>query len=342
VFLLLALPLIVVLVSKKKFKQLSKAIGACLVGIGFLLLLTYLFLGQFSAYSGPGSYGYLSPSQIPYLTMEGVRKGLVIVGSPLEDIGFNNWGLFFRNILYFFIGRFTGIIWYAFPAVICAGIYLLNRRYISKEEKIAGDSILIATFLLAVILIVARPLNYFGGRGFICNRYFFILPALLYLPTIKMIKNPKKILLMFLPGLIVSSQIIINEFYFDKLPMGHWANKQVYARGVHTCTFPLRYAPLEITSLESLAINNVEVSHDVLLYIPLGLSKRIDKKILIDAGQEVVIVKKDSIDPLRLKTDKDEIILKPKVKLKNKLNGQYKSLYYFKADRSTWINSISF
>lgn len=340
VFLLLLLPLIVVLISKKKFKQSGKAIGASLLGIGLMLFLTYLFFGQIFAYIGTGSYGYLSPNLTPYLTVEQVRNGLVAGGLPFEEIGFNSLGLFSRNIFNFFMGRFTGIIWYALSAVICVGTYLLYRRNIKREEKILGDSILAVTLLLAVILIASRPLNYFGGRGFICNRYFFILPALLYLPTIKMVKNPKKIILMFLPGFLISSQIIINEFYFNSWSMRNWANRQVSPHGAHACTFPLRYAPLEITAIESFPVSYAKTSDNIFLYFPSGLRRKLGKKILMDKEQEVVIVQKNNTNILKFDTDKGRMLLKPEVTLKDKINKQYKSFYYFRADQPIWINDV--
>lgn len=339
IFLLLFIPLIMVLVSEKKFKKLSRAIGICFLGIGFISVLTILLLGQISAYSGVN--GLITSRLVPYLTTGEIKKALAIIPTHLIGIGFNSWDLFFRNILYFFLGRFTGIIWYAFPALICAGIHLLHRRYLIREEKILGDSILFVTLLLAVILVIARPLNYFGGQDFICNRYFFILPALFFLPAIKKVKKPKIIVLAFLPGLLISYQIIKNFFFFE-----HWHSRYgkatyTFAQSAHTGTFPLKYAPLEILQVESFFIHQVKVSENISLYAPSGLLKQIGQKILIDVGQEVVMVNKNSINYLKLETNHGKITLRPWAVLEDRINRERRSFYYFKADLPTWVNNVS-
>ncbi len=325
IFLLLLVPLIVILTLEKRFRELFKTIAICLLGISIMLFLTLLFIRQFSPYNG--LRGYISPSRIPYFTLKDVRDALVITPSVFKGMEFNSWGLFFRNILNFFMGRFTGIIWYAFPGVVCVAIYLLNRQRINKKEKVFGDVILLVIFLLLVMLIIIKPLNYFGGRGVVGNRYFFILPALLFLPTIKAFKKPAKIALIFLPGLFLNFQIIKNEIFIKN-----------YA--AHTSVFPLRYAFLEISQIEALPVRQIGISEDIFLYTPLGLEEQVGKKILINSKQEVVIVQKNRTNYLKLETDRGEIILQPKEILKNKVSREVKSFYYFKAGRLTWVNNI--
>lgn len=331
-FFLLFILLIVVVTFWKKFKELPKLIMMYLLGYGFMLFITFLVFGQFSAYSGER---YFIPGKIgqPYLSLQEIKSFLISTHSMFEGSEFNSLGLFFRNIANFFIGRFTGVIWYAFPAVICVIIYLFYRHKCKREEKILGDGILAIMLVLAVILIIARPLNYFGGKDFICNRYLSILPSLLFLPGIKVIRKPAKVILLFLLGLTISSQIIINEMFIKN------SNKRYFA---HTTTFPLKYAPLGLIYVESFMIYNtrIKISEDLFLYTPLGVKMRDGKKILLSKNQEAVFIRSDSAEDIILTTDFGRVFLKSKIVLKNKINKESKSFYYFKPHRSIWISDI--
>jgi hypothetical protein len=264
----------------------------------------------------------------------------VFASSQFEGFEFFSARLFFGNITTFFIGRFTGIVWQAFPAAVCTGAYLFYRRSISKKEKIAGDGILLSLLLLAVLLIIAKPLNYFGGRGFAGNRYFFILPALLFLPAFNVIKKPQKLMLMFLPGLCISSQILINENLIKDLYFVSRNLAYTSAHAAHTLTFPLKYAPLEIPQVEFLGMRDAKISNDMLVYAPLGLKSQVSGRILVGKGQEVIFVPKHNEGSLTLNTDRGELILQPKVTLKSKSGNENKKFYYFKAKQPTWINAL--
>ncbi len=281
-FFLLFVSLIMVLVFWKKFKELAKSVSMYLAGYGLMLFMTFLFLGQVSAYGGER---YFIPGRIghPYLSLQEIKGFLVSTHSMFEGSGFNSLRLFLGNIANFFIGRFTGIIWYGFPAAVCAVLYLFYRHRIKREEKIFGDVILAIMLFLAIILVIARPLNYFGGKDFVCNRYLSILPSLLFLPWIKAIKKPGKIILLFLPGLIISSQVIINDIFIKN------SNRRYFA---HTAAFPLKYAPLGLAQVESLMLDNIQLKglENLSLYTPLGVKMRDGKKILLDANQEIVFV----------------------------------------------------
>ncbi len=333
-FLFLLIPLMVVLLPEKRIKELLKALGMLLFGVGVMLFVNLIFLKQFLSYSG--ITGLISFRLTPYLSIEQVRDSLSIESSQFIGFEFNSLGLFLRNAAAFFVGRFTGLIWYAFPAVVCAFVYAAYRKRINARERWFGDSVLAAAALLIVTLIIARPLNYFGGRGFICNRYFFILPAMLFLPAIRMVKNPKNLFLFFLPGLLINYQVIKNEFTMkNRVARGYIA-----ALSAHTCVFPFKYAPLEIFQSESLLLHNWEVSNNSSIYFPLGLISLKDKKISIDKGQELVIVSENAKDYISLETARGKILLKPKTIWKNKENNECKSFYYYRAPLPTLVKSI--
>lgn len=337
-FLLLLIPLIASNIAKKNTKETIKMLGMCLLGIMGMLFLTFLFLRQFSVYGGLRGYAFIKLPQ--YITLELIKNNLVIAKSQFEGFEFNSWGLFFRNLVNFFIGRFTGVIWYAFPAFVSVFAYLFYRKNISRAEKSIGDSILMITAVLAVALVFFRPLNYFGGRGFVCNRYFFILPALFFFPTIRFIKKPEKIALFFLPGLLVSSQLIKNQIFSRNFVLEQNKYAYPFAFVKHVRDFPLKYAPLEICQIESFAVPNINISGNISLYSPLGQKIRINQQIQLDNEQEIVIIQTGKTGSLKLEAVPEVIVLQPVFILKNRLSLECKSFYYFKAKQPVWIKDI--
>ena len=363
VFLLLLVPFFAVMVSKKEYKQLSKSLVVIFLGIVFMLSLNFLLVGQISSYSGENRGFYVS--KIDYnKSIETTIYPMVLINSQFEGFGFNSWKLFFKNLGNFFIGRFTGIVWYAFPAIVCIIVYLFSRRYLSKKERIQGDSILITIFLLIIILIFSRPLNYFGGIGFICNRYFFMLPALLFFPVYRRVKNLNLMVFSFLPGLFINFNIMEYEFYDKNCYFQKYSN--TFIPGTFTCFPPLRYFPLEIVQIESFPVPNERISDRITLYFPLGYKKKDEDGVLMDKGQEIVIVenyendflllnnnrgtvknklnlkldmntKTDNSEEFILRTDSGTVTLNPKVTLRNIKDKKYKRFYYFEVKKTMLI-----
>ncbi len=339
VFLLLLVPFFAVMIFEKEYKKLSKSLAVFILGIGFILSLNFLLFGQLSPYSGVNRGFFVSKAGESERVEEMIYP-VTAIDSQFEGFEFNSWKLFFRNLGNFFIGRFTGIIWYGFPGVGCIGLYLLKRRHLVKEERKIGDNILLAAIALVLVLIIARPLNYFGGKGFVCNRYFFILPALLFLPLFKAFKNPKIIMLLFLPGLLINFNIITSEVFAKSKSFYYKKYSNTFIPGVYACAFPLRHFPLELTQIESLPVSKIKISENRSFYFPLGFKEKNDKGILIDKEQEIVIVQRGK-ENFILKTDRKNLSLKPAIKLKSRLSEEYKSFYYFKAKQLTLINNAA-
>ncbi len=333
-FFLLLVPLIAIKIAQKEIKEAFKALGMFLLGIAAMFFLTFLFQGKMLSYSGLRGYFFIKSPQ--YITLELLRNNLIMVKTQLDGFNFHNLGLFFINLSNFFIGRFTGIIWYALPGFITACVYLWYRKKLLRLEKIIGDSILMVTSALILILITARPLNYFGGKAFIGNRYFFIFPALFFLPSMRLIKKPQKFAMILLPGVLISSQIIKNQFFTEKISKYSYS----FPFSAHTNVFPLKYAPLEIHQVELFNLPKIAVSENIELYAPWQQKPRISQSIRLYKGEEVVILQKDKTGNLKLETDRGEIVLQPAVTLKSKLSAECRSFYYFKAKQLIQINNI--
>ena len=81
------------------------------------------------------------------------------------------------NVFYYFFGRFTGIVWYFFPAALALAPLLPETaasRPLASPRRARGR---------ILIYIMLMPDNYGGGGGSLANRYFLnIYPALLLPP----------------------------------------------------------------------------------------------------------------------------------------------------------------
>ena len=318
IFILLLLPMILELISKKKYKESKVAVVTCFLGLIIISIITGAFLKQIYPYTG--LRGYLPAGKMSF-GVEDLKNHLLFLnfrGQQLSGIEYNSLKLLFINLVNFFVGRFTGLIWYLFPGMICIGIYITLRKRMAKEEKIRGDGIILAALSLILILIIFRPLNYFGGGDFICNRYFFIAPALLFLPTVGIFKKRYFFVLLFIPGFLISSQMHLN------------APGQKNIKN-HARTFPLKYAPFEIAQVEAIIGKHFQLSNNISLYAPLGIEALGENNFLLNKKQEIVLVTKGNLDSFKIQTDQQELNLNPAIKLKCLRGNEFITFFYHKA-----------
>jgi hypothetical protein len=128
--------------------------------------------GERKTFYGEGGY----PLEKPGLTFD------TAVGGRMSSEGYAEKHLypprvFARNFFYYFFGRFTGITWYFFPAVLALIFFAMRRKRAWQWMLLAalGGEILIYCILM--------PDNYAGGGGALANRYFLnIYPFFFFLP----------------------------------------------------------------------------------------------------------------------------------------------------------------
>ncbi len=89
------------------------------------------------------------------------------------------------NFFYFIFGRFSGMAWYFFPALLALILFFLGKKSLDRWL------LLVAIFGEILIYVVLMPDNFGGGGGSLANRYFMgIYPLFFFLPRLK-IKPPR-------------------------------------------------------------------------------------------------------------------------------------------------------
>jgi hypothetical protein len=140
------------------------------------------------------------------------------------------------NFFYYFFGRFTGIVWYFFPAFFFLILFLKGKKQLFRW--------LIFGAILAEILIyiVFMPDNYGGGGGTLTNRYFLnIFPLFLFLPLEK--RTIRDIGVMWIVAALFIAPILIGPFTHSHYP------------STHVKKFPFKLLPIEMTLVNNFPTN---------------------------------------------------------------------------------------
>ncbi len=140
------------------------------------------------------------------------------------------------NIFYYFFGRFTGITWYFFPAVLALFLFFAARRRFP-------DWLVLTTLLGGILIyIVLTPEFPGGGGGSLANRYFLnIYPLFFFLPGEK--KTWRQVILIWVVASVFLAQILVTPFRSSAQPAAH-AKK-----------FPFKALPVEMTQVNHFPTN---------------------------------------------------------------------------------------
>jgi len=116
------------------------------------------------------------------------------------------------NLFYYFFGRFTGIIWYFFPAFLFLLLFVFQKK--SLEQWL----ILAAIAGVILVYIVLMPDNYAGGA--LANRYFLhIYPLFFFLPGIK--RQPRELVFAWIMAAVFIAPILTNPILHSHYPATH-------------------------------------------------------------------------------------------------------------------------
>ena len=238
---LLAVPLVLsTWIAAKKFWKA--------VALGLVLVLTAAaFFAANWAWTGKWNYqGGERKSFVYHFPLEKKGAGFDSVGGQSmttdgygsrialpagEAIRLGTW-----NVFFYFFGRFTGVAWYFFPALLFLGLFLRGRKDLDRW-------LLLGAALAQILVYIAiMPDNYGGGGGSLGNRYFMnIYPLFLFLPTVKIRKG--EIIAPWVMAACFLAPILISPLQTSADPANHAKR------------FPYTLLPVEYTLINDLPTN---------------------------------------------------------------------------------------
>jgi hypothetical protein len=224
-------------------RQWVRAIGT---GALFTLLVAALFVGNLAItgdFNFQGGERRTYYAGFPFMdpTM-GFDVGLDrATNQVLTDIVFDEgvfWSRLGWNIVYFFVGRHSGMLPYFFPGLLALGFFLWPGARRLGWQWLVFAGVVGETVLQLVWL----PYTYYGGPGVLGSRYYmniyglqlFLLPAVASVGTA---------LVPWFIGCLFTAKITLNPFYSSFHPQEHAKSG------------PLRWLPIELTLVNDLPIN---------------------------------------------------------------------------------------
>ncbi|HPQ40904.1 MAG TPA: hypothetical protein PLV45_11075, partial [bacterium] len=217
---ILGLPAVLPILRKKQWRAPVIFLAALII----LSTLTVVLTGDINPYGGNRK---IFTQQFPLDTgFDAFVKGHAW---SMESAGFHfNWNVLSWNILFFWIGRFSGLLWYFFPGVMAVTLALIHHR----NRRVSA--LLTTIGFLILIQIVMIPANYHGGGGALGNRLFVSLYP---------------VLIMSLPGIprmrILVPATLLAALFSGPFLVTPW--KSSYQPGNFTRSGFYRFLPVEWT-----------------------------------------------------------------------------------------------
>ena len=220
---------------KKKYARAAGILLGFALSFGILFGTTYLMTSDWNYQGGERKTFYSNfPMEKDGVTFDNTGWPMTATGyveRTLRPVKF-----VFYNIFYYFFGRFTGITWYFFPAVLFLILFVLGKKSFDRWL------ILVALAGEILIYIVLMPDNYGGGGGSLGNRYFLgIYPLFLFLPDIKI--KTKEFLVAWGMAALFIGQILLAPLQSSARPSTHGKKP------------PFTLLPVELTLINELPTN---------------------------------------------------------------------------------------
>jgi hypothetical protein len=158
------------------------------------------------------------------------------------------WTNFTNNLKWYFVGRYSGLVAYFFPAVFALALFLAGaRRRPLWQWLVLGSAV--AQILLFVITL---PYTWFGGGGSVGNRYFMGFYGVFFFLMPPMTSMALAIVPWVVGGIFVA-KLVLNPFTTSFYP------------GTYAESGPLRILPVELSNTNDLPINT-EMSSRVIWF----------------------------------------------------------------------------
>lgn len=237
----LIVPLVLLAALRRKWMR------AVLVGVVFALVAGGLYganaaiTGEFN-YQGGDRKTFYSAVGFPFAndreTFENIGnvhgRSDVLVDTLANQ---NTLIVLRKNIEYFLVGRYSGMLPYLFPGVLAFALFLFRRQYWERWQWLLVVALALGVFGLLII----TPYTWAGGGGPIGNRYFLsFYPLFLFL--MPPVETALPALAAIAIGALFTAKIVFNPFWSSFNP------------GEHAKKGPLRALPIELSMLNDLPV----------------------------------------------------------------------------------------
>lgn len=212
------------------------------VGVVFSLILGGLFManllitGDMNYQGGERkTFSGTYPHQLPHMTFENtgldMRTDAIYTHQP--------WDIVAHDVVFFYVGRYSGMAIYFFPAAAALFLFLFSRDKRLYQWLVLG----IATFG-GMILVVWSPTNYFGGAGTLGNRYFTNLFPLYFFLVASIARPVIPILASWAAASVFVAAILVGPFRAGRRP------------GEHATVGAFKWLPPELSGINHLPTNS--------------------------------------------------------------------------------------
>ena len=219
-----------------------------LVGGCFTLTVVALFLVNVAAtgeanYQGGDRKTFYSSTGFPFANSAETfdnRGQRVATGSvPTEILFQRNTAIVLAwDVMYFLVGRYSGLVPYFFPGVLAVLLFLAQRAARQRWQWFVA----VAVAGGAVGLLAYMPYTYSGGGGPVGNRYFLsFYPLFLFL--VPPLRSVWPALVALAIGALFIAKVTLNPLYSSFHP------------GEHAKAGPLRMLPIERSLLNDLPVS---------------------------------------------------------------------------------------
>lgn len=222
---------------KKRFLKSAAMVLLFALVVGLLFGATILLTSDWN-YQGGERRSFYNPFP---LEREGLTFDTARGSPPMTTDGYLGRSLlpakFALDNFYFYVfGRFMGVAWYFFPAVLLLILFLLGQKSLDRWL------ILAAAIGEMLVYIALMPDNFGGGGGSLANRYFLcIYPFFLFLGPAAVRK--KTMIIGWAAAAFLIGPILITPFSSSAHPAGR------------AMRFPFTLFPVEKTNINNLPTN---------------------------------------------------------------------------------------
>ena len=237
-----ALPLFLLPLSQLRIWR-TLGLGSCFTATVVVLFLINTAATGEPNYQGGDRKTFYSSTGFPFAntweTFENRGQRVATGSVPTEILLNRNTAIVIVwDLMYFVVGRYSGLVPYFFPGVLAVLLFLARRAARQRWQWFVA----FAAASGAIGLLAYMPYTYSGGGGPVGNRYF-----LSFYPLFLFLMPPVRSLVPALVALVIGAMFVakvtLNPFYSSFHP------------GDHAKAGPLRMLPIERSLLNDLPVS---------------------------------------------------------------------------------------